>query len=492
MMRSPEQQFALAKSLPIPELAKVLQGQSDVVDMAIAQMVLRQKVQTQTAQQGMAAQQVAQSPKVRETDLAKAAQISQPRMEQGVAGMPVGGIGEIGNYTGAAGGIVAFDNGGVASIGAPLQSTRVPGPGPTFASTFGNTARTASRIPGMFGRMGMALSPMLAVSSMVDPFGEDEARLREFDRAKAVLKEAGFTDKDIDALKSQDVYRMATGYGYKPATPTAAKAAGTPSAPAAPTAPTPNAAAAGPSPEEAGLGALTGQVAALRNRLTKPTMETSAREVEEMYGKAGVSMDPYAQYKTALEAEKAQNAEDRRQAGWGRLLEAGLGILGGESPYALTNIGKGSQAAAKGAMEDIKEFSKLERDRNKALASIAVAENDLKRGVTDKKIARYDEAVKDYNAKDFKLSELELGIKLEQAKIAISKGAKREEVALKEANDQIQKEMVTDPFLARDPVKYKQRFNALYTDFLSALSGKGLSTQATAVPAGVKVTREKN
>lgn len=43
MMRSPEQQFAFAKRLPIAELAKVLQGQSDAVDMSIAEMVLRQK-----------------------------------------------------------------------------------------------------------------------------------------------------------------------------------------------------------------------------------------------------------------------------------------------------------------------------------------------------------------------------------------------------------------------------------------------------------------
>jgi len=332
---------------------------------------------------------------------------------------------------------------------------------------------------------------MMAFEALTSPSEEDVAKLREFDRAKAVLKEAGFSDKDIAALKSPDVYRMASGYGYKPATATAAIPAATPTTPATPTIPVATATAEVPSPQDMGLGALTGQIKELRGRLAKPTMETSAGEVEEMYRKAGVSMDPYAEYKKSLEAEKAQTTEDRRQAGWGRLLEAGLGILGGESPYALTNIGKGSQAAAKGAMEDIKEFGKLERERGRALAQLAVAENDLKRGVTDKKIARYDEAIKDYNAKDFKLSELELGIKLEQAKIAISKGAKREEVALKEANDQIQKEMVTNPLLAQDPTKYRQRLNALYTDFLSALSGKGLGTQTAAVPSGVKVTREK-
>lgn len=43
-----------------------------------------------------------------------------------------------------------------------------------------------------------------------------------------------------------------------------------------------------------------------------------------------------------------------------RALEAGLGIMGGTSPYALSNIGKGAEAAARGYGEDIKEQKKRE------------------------------------------------------------------------------------------------------------------------------------
>jgi len=43
------------------------------------------------------------------------------------------------------------------------------------------------------------------------------------------------------------------------------------------------------------------------------------------------------------------SADDIKQQQWTRLLQAGLGIMGGESPYAFTNIGKGSQEALKGA-----------------------------------------------------------------------------------------------------------------------------------------------
>lgn len=46
--------------------------------------------------------------------------------------------------------------------------------------------------------------------------------------------------------------------------------------------------------------------------------------------------------------------EERSQQKYMRLLEAGLGIMGGESPYALSNIGKGSQAALRGYGEDVR------------------------------------------------------------------------------------------------------------------------------------------
>lgn len=472
MIRSPEQQFAFAKRLPIQELAKVLQGQSDVVDMSIAEMVLRQKTQAQKAQQGMAAQQMAQSPKVVEKDL----------MEAGVAAMPAPNMEQMDGYAG--GGIVAFQPGG--AVGAPLQSTRVPGAGPTFASAFPNAAATASRIPGLASRIGMALNPMLMFEAMTGPSEEEITRLREFDRAKEVLRNKGFTDKDIDALKTPDVYRMAAGYGYKPLTPTAATPA-TPAAPAAPAAPETTVSPAPqnvvPPADESGIASLNQQISALRKRLTKPTLEGSAAEVEEMYKKAGVSTDPFAEYKKSLAEEKTQTAADRREAGWMRALEAGLGIMGGESPYAFANIGKGAQAAAKGAMEDIKEFKKLDRERNRALGQIAVAENDLKRGITDKKISRYDEAMQRYNAADMKLSELELGINVEKFKLGQTRGLKVDEIALKEANDQIQKEMVTNPGLAQDPTKYRQRLNELYTGFKSALMGKGI-TQPAGAPQG--------
>lgn len=481
MTRSPEQQFAFARTLPVDELVKVMQGQSDVVDMSIAHMMLRQKMPMIKAQQGAQAAQVAQGPSVAQKDVAEAKQIAQPQMEQGVAALPADV--DVPEYAG--GGIVAFTGGGQASlpfassIGSPLQSNIKPGPGPTFSSAFPDIAAAEKAAAEAAAQSGGRISFTAALKRILGP-------------AYGIYELAKFhkTGMDYDTGMGfgtpEEQMTVGTIMQSPRERPVNVAAAVTPNAPAAPGA-TPPAQEAPPTPvatkpasENAGLGALSKQIETLRERLTKPTLAGSSAEVEELYKQAGVNTDPYAEYKKALAEEKSKSSEDRREAGWMRALEAGLGIMGGESPYAFTNIGKGAQAAAKGALEDTKEFRKLEREREKSLASIAVAENDLKRGITDKKIARYDDALQRYNSADMKLSELQIGVDLEKAKIGTTKALKIDEVALKEANDQIQKEMVTNPLLAQDPVKYRQRLTDLFSGFRSALMGQGISQPSTA------------
>jgi hypothetical protein len=65
--------------------------------------------------------------------------------------------------------------------------------------------------------------------------------------------------------------------------------------------------------------------------------------------------------------------QDVEQQKYMRLLEAGLGIMGGESPYALTNIGKGAQAALKGYGEDVAAQRAAKIADLKASADIADA-----------------------------------------------------------------------------------------------------------------------
>jgi len=74
----------------------------------------------------------------------------------------------------------------------------------------------------------------------------------------------------------------------------------------------------------------------------------------------------------ALRAEiEGRDAERREQRGM-RLLEAGLGIMGGESPYAMANISKGAQPALRGYGEDLA----AQRKRDREIAGIERAEKE--------------------------------------------------------------------------------------------------------------------
>jgi hypothetical protein len=326
-------------------------------------------------------------------------------MDQGVAGLPAQNMENIDGY--ADGGIVAFQGGGQSSlpfdfdtrnpVGAPLQSTRVPGPGPTLASAFsGRAMPTSGSMPGFFGRLGaLALGPLMAMESITGPTSDEITRLKEFDRAKEILKQNGFTDKDIAALKTPDVYRMAKGYGYQPISAQTAPAAPTPvpvPAPAAPAAPgvTPPAAPQAPS------GITVAPPMSMADAMEQAKRETggilgpvplvpdiTSAVQERVRGMTAAGYDPemFKKMRADIEKEREESKGDKREAVNLRLLEAGLGILGGESPYAFVNIGKGATPALKGLQDDIKDLKKVERDRNKAVRDLQVAENQVAAGI---------------------------------------------------------------------------------------------------------------
>lgn len=514
-MRSPEQQFAFAKTLPIPELAKVLQGQSDVVDMAIAQMVLREKTRAQKMQQGMAAQQMAQQPNVAEKDL----------MEAGVGALPA----DVDVPEMAGGGIVAFAAGDF--VGPRPQSREAAA---FRAQQAGLTPiggpKASVPVRGMFGRM---LGPLGAFGSMAydELFGtsQDELnRLKAYEEAKDYLKQQGLTDKDIGNLSTEDIFGAAQAYGYRGqrGVPTAMAMKGQTAAEKAladqaaqiEAGQGPNAKAGiaalegsaqsgrvpGLAPdtiaqldalkksekeEAAGISELAKARANMQGLLKKPSLAESSAEIDRLYKEAGVTMDPYAEYKKDLEKQGAEDAEARKQAGWMRALEAGLGIMGGESPYALTNIGKGSEAAVKGYASDIKEFRKAAKERDRAKADIAAAENSLKKGVTDAKVARYDRAVEKYDAATMDIYKTDATIALKKMEYAATKGDKRMATALEAAQRALKALPDTtkmDPNFDEDA--FIRDRAAQYLGFLQ--SGQ-FAQPSTAVPSGVKVTPKK-
>jgi hypothetical protein len=181
-------------------------------------------------------------------------------------------------------------------------------------------------------------------------------------------------------------------------------------------------------------------LASMYNTATKEMDEESARRVpnpyayssrvdpnrvEELVGTRGSLRDRIAPESEEVRkikeylADQARKTTDTRTDAWTRALEAGLGIMGGESPYALTNIGKGSQAALKGFAEDVKERRKQkltdmqlklqleEAARKEKLGDITAAEAtalkelEYGRDVEKSRIASQKEKVMDTYAMNF-------------------------------------------------------------------------------------------
>jgi hypothetical protein len=103
-----------------------------------------------------------------------------------------------------------------------------------------------------------------------------------------------------------------------------------------------------------GLGATMPAQRSPRKGRTLEDIYAETRAIREREAPASPEREAIKEYL----ANQARKNTDVRTDAWTRALEAGLGILGGESPYALTNIGKGSQAAVKGFAEDVKERRK--------------------------------------------------------------------------------------------------------------------------------------
>lgn len=98
---------------------------------------------------------------------------------------------------------------------------------------------------------------------------------------------------------------------------------------------------------------------------TKQAAATAANVVGNATGVSKPSAYEEMLLKQGEDAKKA-----KQESKYLRLLEAGLGIMGGTSQYAFTNIGQGAMGAAKGYAEDIKGYRAEERERAKLLGTL--------------------------------------------------------------------------------------------------------------------------
>jgi hypothetical protein len=85
------------------------------------------------------------------------------------------------------------------------------------------------------------------------------------------------------------------------------------------------------------------------NRMDEGTMagfDASGKGIDEIIANVTKSLD----------AQAAARKQDRKEAGASRLIEAGLGMMAGTSPFAGVNIGQGVTPAVRGYGEDIRQY----------------------------------------------------------------------------------------------------------------------------------------
>jgi hypothetical protein len=87
--------------------------------------------------------------------------------------------------------------------------------------------------------------------------------------------------------------------------------------------------------------------------------------------------DGFSRFEKMLMDDREAAKAAREEAKYMRVIEAGLGMMSGTSPYALQNIGKGASAALKGYGEDITGLRKEERQRTKDLMEIQKERADM-------------------------------------------------------------------------------------------------------------------
>jgi len=393
-------------------------------------------------------------------------QVPSPAMERGISGLPV----PDNMFDYADGGMIAFAGGGDVQRFAPggqmelfpeLDRFGQPKPrlsgaprptGTTFAQAFPSAAATpAAATPSMFSRglsyLGRAFPGAAAIGTAL--FGSDDLNANEAETL-AVLKRLyalGYTQEQINAMKPEEAKRVAIANKPPQETfPQAAEQQAVAEAQAAANKPpppkVPSAAPAAPAPAKpAELGPVP-MFSAARSAAEGTLQAEGGKDIPVVPGLSQIRSERVKQLTdegydfNLLKDMVAENRKDieaipqkRKEAANMRVLEAGLAILGGASPHAFVNIGKGAEGAVKGYAQDIKELDKLERDYKLQDRQIRTLQNKEAAEFTkadqlrlDKAIERRDKALGEYNLRVDRLAgimyEGEMGLYKQKAQDA--------------------------------------------------------------------------
>lgn len=118
-----------------------------------------------------------------------------------------------------------------------------------------------------------------------------------------------------------------------------------------------------------------------KSLINVPREESQAEAIaatKNLYRDMGVDPDIYKKQGAKFEEERKGLKADKEEAKWTRLIEAGLGVMAGTSPFAAVNIGQGASPALKGFAQDIKDVKKADRELTRAQMALETTENQFK------------------------------------------------------------------------------------------------------------------
>jgi hypothetical protein len=125
-----------------------------------------------------------------------------------------------------------------------------------------------------------------------------------------------------------------------------------------------------------------------------PSIQQASQNTKELLESAGYKENVFEDIRKDIQSQREGSAGDRKEAMNMRLIEAGLGIMAGESPYAFVNIGKGASGALRGLAEDLKDIKKSDRDLRLAEQNLMLKQNEAamgRAGITQKTIQQAQE-----------------------------------------------------------------------------------------------------
>lgn len=130
------------------------------------------------------------------------------------------------------------------------------------------------------------------------------------------------------------------------------------------------------------------------------SVEEAMKREQEAMRLAGVDPEFYKKQSDELLAQREALKADRSEAGNLALIRAGLATMGGTSPFALVNLGKGAEAGIEQYGKDIKEIRTENRLLKQADMKLKEAQNAQQRGDAQgaiKAIQEREKLIAEYN-----------------------------------------------------------------------------------------------